>query len=150
MHGYDVWFDSAWRVRHLPPKIPSHAARFMQDVYRWNYEVEKLAVANSIKGMRQVRPESLRPYPVGVDIAWRAHQDRAHVAAPRHRGARSAWTTSRSGCSGRHVAQQWARRVASSYFSFQTYWPQVMSSLWGDASLAEQMVKMGTAGWHGW
>jgi hypothetical protein len=42
------------------------------------------------------------------------------------------------------VAQQWARRVASSYFSFQTYWPQVMSSLWGDASLAEQMVKMGT------
>ena len=45
---------------------------------------------------------------------------------------------------GRHVAQQWARRVASSYFSFQTYWPQVMSSLWGDASLAEQMVKMGT------
>lgn len=143
MHGYDVWFDSAWRVRHLPPKIPSHASRFMQDVYRWNYEVEKLAVANSIKGMRQVRPESLRPYPsewISPGVRTRiAHTSlRRAIVGPERLDYLKIWLH------GRNVAQQWARRVASSYFSFQTYWPQVMSSLWGDASLADQMVKMGT------
>ena len=143
MHGYDVWFDSAWRVRHLPPKIPSHASRFMQDVYRWNYEVEKLAVANSIKGMRQVRPESLRPYPsewISPGVRARiAHTSlRRAIAGPERLDYLRIWLH------GRHVAQQWARRVASSYFSFQTYWPQVMSSLWGDADLARQVVKMGT------
>ena len=143
MHGYDVWFDSAWRVRHLPPEIPSHAARFMQDVYRWNYEVEKIRVANSMHGMRQVRPESLRPYPsswISPDVRRRI----AHTAFRRAITDKEHLDYLRIWLFGLRRAEQWARRASSSYFRFQTYWPQIMSALWDNGRLAEAIVSSGT------
>ncbi|RRF88845.1 MAG: hypothetical protein DUD33_09740 [Coriobacteriaceae bacterium] len=149
MHGFDVWFDNAWRVRHMPPKTPSHASRFMQDVFRWNYEVEKLRVANSIKGMRQVRPESLRPYPsdwISPTVVRNriAHTSlRRAVTGPERLDYLKIWLR------GRKLAEQWAKRVARSYFSFQTYWPQVMSSLWDSRELAQRLEAMGTTAQSG-
>lgn len=143
MHGFDVWFDNAWRVRHLPPAIPSHCARFLQDAYRWNYEVEKLAVSNSMQGMRQVRPNSLEPYPA----AWVSPQVRTRIS---HTAFRRAITNDehlayfKVWISGRRQAERWAKAFADSYFSFQTYWPQIMAALWDNAELARQILPPGT------
>ncbi len=133
----------------MPPKTPSHASRFMQDVFRWNYEVEKLRVANSIKGMRQVRPESLRPYPsdwISPTVVRNriAHTSlRRAVTGPERLDYLKIWLR------GRKLAEQWAKRVARSYFSFQTYWPQVMSSLWDSRELAQRLEAMGTTAQSG-
>ena len=90
MHGFDVWFDNEWYVRHLPPEVPSYAARFLQNVYRWNYEVKKIAVANDRMGLRQVTADSLLPYPAALAGPPEVH--RRISAPPRacHRRPRAA------------------------------------------------------------
>ena len=143
MHGLDVWFDNQWRVRHLPPECPSRAARFLQDVYRWEYEVAKLRFANSSIGLRQVRPESLRPYPsewVSPEVSHRIALTsllRA-IAGPERMAYLKIFLR------GRRKARAWADRHCSSYFAFQTYWPKIMGTLWQDALLARRLVHSGT------
>ncbi|MDO4806397.1 MAG: glycosyltransferase [Coriobacteriales bacterium] len=143
MNGLDVWFDNQWAVRHLPPKTPSHASRFLQDVYRWTYEVEKLDVANHRIGLRRITPDSLEPYP----SSWITPQIHKRIfftsllrsiAGPERSEYFHIWLRSRI------EAKAWARRMSQSYLSFQTYWPGMMSALWLNASLANALVDSGT------
>lgn len=145
MQGIDVWFDSAWRVRHLPPPIPSRAARFLQDVYRWEYEVEKIAAGNARIGNRQIRAEALRPYP----SEWISPSVRRRIALTSL--ARAILGPERSAylgifLLGRLRARAWAQAHASSYFAFQTHWPQIMATLWDNRLLARKILGLGTPG----
>lgn len=143
MYGHDVWFDNRWRVNHLPPKIPSRAARFLQDVYRWEYELAKLDYANSTKSLRQVRPESLAPYPESfLTPEVRANMSRTALlralVGPERKDYLKIWLV------GHRRAQQWAHQVRGSYFAFQTHWPRIMSQIWGDRALRKRLERMGT------
>ncbi|MBR3316929.1 MAG: glycosyltransferase [Atopobiaceae bacterium] len=143
MNGLDVWFDNEWAVKHMPPKTPSHASRFMQDVYRWTYEVEKLDVANHRIGFRPITPDSLQPYPApwitrGVHKRiFRTSLLRA-IAGPERSEYFHVWLHARKD------AKIWASRMSESYLAFQTYWPGMMSSLWGNEQIAESIIETGT------
>ena len=144
MYGFDVWFDNQWRVKHLPPEVPSHAARYLQNVYRWNYEVKKLEASRDIISLRHVTPESLRPYPA----SW------IEPRTLRRRIARTTLARVIAGperreylevlLHGRGEAERWAASVARDYFAFQTYWPRIMASLWEDRALERTLDLMGS------
>lgn len=143
MNGLDVWFDNQWAVRHLPPKTPSYASRFMQDVYRWTYEVEKIDVANHRIGLRRITADSLQPYPAPW-ISPEVHKRifftsllRA-IAGPERSEYFHVWLHARSD------ARAWARRVSQNYLSFQTYWPGMMAALWNNEPLAKALIQTGT------
>jgi GT2 family glycosyltransferase len=143
MYGLDVWFDNAWHVRHLPPDSPSAANRFLQDVYRWTYEVQKLAVAGGKIDLRPVTASSLMPYPgpwisegVGRRIARTAL---AHAIQGPERGEYLDVLLH-----GRHEARRYAEESSGRYFAFQTYWPHLISGLWDDQPLAERLLLTGT------
>jgi hypothetical protein len=143
MNGLDVWFDNQWAVRHLPPKTPSDASRFMQDVYRWTYEVAKLDVANHRIGLRPITPDSLEPYPA----PWITDQVHKRIfltsllrtiAGPERRAYWHVFAHARSD------ARAWAQRTSESYLAFQTYWSGMMAALWMNAPLADAIVESGT------
>ena len=144
MYGFDVWFDNQWCVKHLPPEVPSHAARYLQNVYRWNYEVKKLEASRDIISLRHVTPESLRPYPA----SW------IEPRTLRRRIARTTLARVIAGperreylevlLHGRGEAERWAASVARDYFAFQTYWPRIMASLWEDRALERTLDLMGS------
>ena len=143
MNGLDVWFDNRWAVKHLPPKTPSHASRFMQDVYRWTYEVAKLDVINHRIGYRPITPESLQPYPA----PWITREVHKRIfrtsllralAGPERSEYFHVWLHARND------AKAWAARVSESYIAFQTYWPGMMASLWGNEQIAHSIVETGT------
>ena len=143
MNGLDVWFDNQWAVRHLPPKTQSHASRFMQDVYRWTYEVEKLDVANHRIGLRPITPDSLQPYPApwispGVNKRIFLTSLLRAIAGPERSEYFHVWLR------GRGEARSWARRMRENYLAFQTYWPGMMSALWCNEPLAKAIVDSGT------
>lgn len=143
MHGIDVWFDGKWRVKHTPPKVPSYASRFLQDAYRWCYEVAKIELCNRTIGMRQVRASSLSPYPApwiseGVYNRIKRTSLRRAITCREHISYLYVWLK------GRKQAQEWAQQVAGSYLGFQTYWPRVMSLLWDNDLLARKLIYMGT------
>ena len=144
MYGFDVWFDNQWCVKHLPPKVPSHAARYLQNVYRWNYEVKKLEASRDIISLRHVTPESLRPYPASW-IEPRTLRKRIArttlarlIAGPERREYLELLLH------GRGEAERWAASVARDYFAFQTYWPRIMASLWEDRALERTLDLMGS------
>lgn len=143
MNGLDVWFDNQWAVRHLPPKTPSMASRFLQDVYRWTYEYEKIDVANHRIGLRRITSDSLQPYPAPW-ISKEVHRrifltSLLHaIAGPERSEYFHVWLRSRS------EARSWAKRMSESYLSFQTYWPGMMSALWCNEPLANAIVDSGT------
>jgi hypothetical protein len=139
-----VWFDNQWLVRHMPPEVPSHAARFLQDVYRWTYERRKLAVTNATIGMRPVTPESLMPYPA----QWVSDEVDSRIATTALRRAivgPERLEYLRIYLFGRRQARVWAEGVESRYLKFQTYWPQVMATIWDFQELAQRLVRLGTA-----
>ncbi|MEE1273268.1 MAG: glycosyltransferase [Olegusella sp.] len=143
MNGIDVWFDGDWCVKHMPPKTPSHAARFLQDAYRWTYEVAKLDQCNRTIGLRQVRPSALMPYPArwiseGVLDRIRRTALRRAITRKEHFAYFYVWA---SGC---RQARDWALQMNDSYLAFQTYWPRVMAMLWDNELLADKLVRMGT------
>lgn len=142
MYGLDVWFDNQWCVRHLPPKTASEPGRFLQDVYRWTYESEKLSAANERIGLHKVTPDSLSPYP-GPWISPEVF-DRIAVTSllktlqgPEHGAYFRIWAR------GRGEARRWAQATRDCYFSFQTYWPNMMAQLWGDEPLAKTLLRSG-------
>ena len=144
MYGYDVWFDNQWCVRHLPPDVPSHAARFLQNIYRWFYEVKKLEASRDIISLHHVTPESLSPYPEPwirerelSRRVWRTALLRT-LAGPERKSYLPVFL------SGRTEARRWAASVARGYFAFQTYWPRIMATLWENKALANTLVRMGT------
>ncbi|MGI6754533.1 MAG: glycosyltransferase family 2 protein [Atopobiaceae bacterium] len=145
MNGLDMWFDNQWMVKHLPPPSKSVASRFMQDVYRWTYEYEKLDVANHRIGLHKVTPASLMPYP-GPWIEPGVHKRifitslAKSIAGPERQRYFDIWLKSR----GEAVA--WARRTSEQYLAFQTYWPGMMSQLWNNKALAGALIQTGTPG----
>ena len=143
MYGFDVWFDNQWAVRHLPPPIPSHAARFLQNVYRWTYEVKKLEASREIINLHHVTPASLKPYPAtwidGQELPRRIFYTSLarSIAGPERRAYLDVLLR------GRRESERWATSVARGYFAFQTYWPRIMASLWDDRALAHTLLRMG-------
>lgn len=143
MHGHEVWFDNQWYVRHLPPEIPSHASRFLQDVYRWTYEYEKVRFTNTQHDLRVITRQSLEPYPAPwlsreVFDRIRKTSFRRALAEPEHLAYLRIWLK------GRKDAQRWAKDHAKTYLEFQTFWPRIMASLWDDENLAEKVLATGT------
>ena len=139
MFGFDMWFDNAWAVRHLPPARVAHAPRFMQDVYRWYYEQAKIAESNGRQDTHQVTAASLMPYPgrwlspelevrVGKTSLARALATSEHAAYFR------IWRR------GRDEARAYAQENAGSYLRFQNFWATIMNGLWRDADLARMLL----------
>lgn len=143
MNGLDVWFDNQWAVQHLPPKTPSRASRFMQDVYRWTYEVEKIDVINHRIGLHRITADSLQPYPapwISPEVHKRIFLTsllRA-IAGPERSEYFDIWLHARGD------AKAWARRTSESYLAFQTYWPGMMAALWCNEPLANAILNAGT------
>lgn len=147
MNGLDMWFDNQWAVRHLPPKTPSYASRFLQDVYRWTYEVQKIDVANHRIGLRPVTADSLQPYPaswITKDVHKRIFCTSLFrsIAGPERKEYFYVWSRARG------EAKAWASRVSESYLAFQTYWPGMMAALWCNEPLAYSIIDSGTPKRH--
>jgi len=135
MHGGDVFLDGEWSVIHRPPRLPSEALQFRQDVYRFVYEHRKIEFAKSQVDLRQVTPESMEPYPgrfMSSSVVWRA------VATAMLRGV------SRRSEGGRYFrvaraavkdASEYARQNCHNYFDFQRRWPMFLDRIWDDIAL---------------
>ena len=140
LFGYDVWFDNAWVVKHLPPEGHESAPRFMQNVYRWYYERAKLTYASRQKEYNQVTPASLMPYPgpwisSGLDERVRKTSLARAVFTREHRAYWNIWRH------GREDAERYAADNADQYLKFQSFWPSIMDGLWGDISLAAMLER---------
>ena len=140
MHGYDVWFDNEWVVNHLPPASKSLSSRFMQDVYRWYYEREKLARAARQPDLNPVTPATLMPYPgpwfsAELDERVRKTALARALFTREHAGYRDIWRH------GRGRAEEYARANAGRYVKFQSFWPSIMNGLWNDAELARMLER---------
>ena len=140
--GLDMWFDNEWCVRHVPPPTPSDAQRFLQDVYRWTYEASKVEVINGRANLRRITPESLMPYPghwITSDVAPRIRSTalRRAIFSPERAAYLSIW---QRGCA---QAAEYARSHADRYLRFQSYWPQVVSTLWDVPPLAAELFATG-------
>lgn len=140
MFHMDVWFDNVWAVRHLPPNEPEHAPRFMQNVFRWYYDREKLAYAERRPDLDQVTPASLMPYPgpwISDELDERVRKT-ALVRAIFTREHKGYWYVWRHGIA---AAQDYARQNRSKYLRFETYWPGIVNGLWEDAGLARVLER---------
>lgn len=140
LFGYDVWFDNAWVVKHLPPAGTESAPRFMQNVYRWYYERAKLTYASRQKEYNQVTSASLMPYPgpwisPGLDERVRKTSLARAVFTREHRAYWNIWLH------GRQDAERYAADSADQYLKFQSFWPSIMDGLWGDISLASMLER---------
>ncbi|MDP2233933.1 MAG: hypothetical protein Q8K89_09870, partial [Actinomycetota bacterium] len=135
MHGGDVFLDGEWSVVHNPPKLPSEALQFRQDVYRFVYEHRKIEFAKSQVDLRQVTAESLAPFPgnfLGSSVTWRA------LLTALLKG----FTTRREGGQYFRIARvalseagEYARQNCNNYFDFQRRWPMLMDRIWDDIAL---------------
>jgi len=134
MHGGDVFLDGEWSIIHRPPKLPSEARAFRQDVFRFIYEHRKLEFSKSQVDLRQVTPDSLNPYPgrfVDSSIGWRARITaimRALAGKERSEYLNIARTVV-------PTASAFARDNCERYFVFQRRWPMLMDRLWEDVAL---------------
>ena len=140
--GLDMWFDNEWCVRHLPPPTPSDAQRFLQDVYRWTYEASKVELINGRANLRRITPESLMPYPgpwITSDVAPRIRSTalRRAITSSERSDYLAIW---RYGCA---QAAEYARSHADSYLRLQSYWPEVISTLWDVPQLAKAIRESG-------
>lgn len=140
MHGYDVWFDNEWVVKHLPPPSEGRSARFMQDVYRWYYERAKLSRAARLQDLNAVTPASLMPYPgpwfsAELDDRVRKTALARALFTREHAGYWRIWRR------GRELAEEYARANAGRYVKFQSFWPSIMNGLWNDAELARMLER---------
>ena len=139
LFGLDMWFDNKWNVLHVPPKTPHVPARFMQDAYRWVYESRKLECANARIGIHPVIPSSLDPYPgpwLSCDVLKRVRRTAyARAAGTPDKAEYLAIATS-----GVSDALAYAERHASSYLSFQNFWPTAITSVWDNKELAAKLL----------
>ncbi len=134
MHGGDVFLDGEWHVVHRPPQVPSEAAAFRQDVFRFVYEHRKLEFSASQVDLRQVTPESLQPYPgpfVDSSINRRARAT-AFLRALGGKESKEYLDIARHAVA---AASDFARENCERYFAFQRRWPLLMDALWEDVAL---------------
>lgn len=134
MHGGDVFLDGEWSVVHNPPKLPSEALQFRQDVYRFIYEHRKIEFAKSQVDLRQVTAESLAPFPgnfLGSSIVWRAFLTSILKGFTAKEGGRY-FRIARVALKD---AGEYARENCNNYFDFQRRWPLLMERIWDDVAL---------------
>ena len=134
MHGGDVFMDGEWSVVHNPPKLPSEALQFRQDVYRFIYEHRKIEFAKSQVDLRQVTAESMAPFPgnfLGSSVTWRALLTSLLKGFNRKEGG-SYFRIARVALS---QAGEYARENCNNYFDFQRRWPMLMDRIWEDVAL---------------
>lgn len=134
MHGGDVFLDGEWHVVHRPPQVPSAAAAFRQDVFRFVYEHRKLEFSASQVDLRQVTPSSLQPYPgpfVDSSINRRARAT-ALLRALAGKESKEYFDIARHAVA---AASDFARDNCERYFAFQRRWPLLMDALWEDIAL---------------
>jgi hypothetical protein len=134
MHGGDVFLDGEWSVVHNPPKLPSEALQFRQDVYRFVYEHRKIEFAKSQVDLRQVTPESMMPFPgqfLGSSVGWRAWMTAVLRGLTSKEGGRYL----RVARSALREAGDYARENCQNYYDFQRRWPLMMDRIWDDVAL---------------
>lgn len=134
MHGADVFMDGEWSVVHNPPKLPSEALQFRQDVYRFIYEHRKIEFAKSQVDLRQVTAESLMPFPghfLGSSVTWRALLTSILKGFSTKEGG-SYLRIARVALS---QAGEYARQNCNNYFDFQRRWPMLLDRIWEDVAL---------------
>ena len=141
LYGYEVWFDNMWAVKHMPPRHRSSAPRFMQNVYRWIYEYEKLEYANIQIDLNQVTAQSLMPYPgpwVSDDLKSRITQ----TALMRSIGTSEKKAYFDIYTKGIKRATEYAEANTSKYVEFQKIWPDLVKELWGDVELSQALLDL--------
>lgn len=136
MFGSEVWFDNAWVVKHLPPATSKvESRRFIQDIYRWLYEVRKLEFSATQIDLLQITTESLYPYPgpfLESSINFNIRMT-ALLRSIGRAGQRKGYFHAAMGA--RKEATEYAKEHCSKYFSFQRQWPEVMALLENDIAL---------------
>lgn len=134
LYGLDVWFDNKWSVKHLPPANKKQAPRFMQNVYRWVYEMKKLEYAHTKIDLQAVTPASLMPYPgpwVGAELKERVQK----TAFLRALGTPERSEYFKIFLHGWKSALEYAEENCDKYLNLQAVWPQFMASCWENATL---------------
>ena len=134
MHGGDVFLDGEWSIIHKPPRLPSEALQFRQDIYRFIYEHRKIEFAKSQVDLRQVTPESMEPYPgrfISSGVVWRAVATALLRGLTRKEGGRYL----RSARIALRDASQYAQENCHNYFDFQRRWPMLLDRIWEDIAL---------------
>ncbi len=134
MHGGDVFLDGEWSIIHKPPRLPSQALQFRQDIYRFIYEHRKIEFAKSQVDLRQVTPESMEPYPgrfISSSVVWRAVATALLRGLSRKEGGRYF----RSARIATRDASRYAQENCHNYFDFQRRWPMLMDRIWEDVAL---------------
>lgn len=137
LYGLDVWFDNKWMVKHRPPYERAHAPRFMQNIYRWVYEMKKLEFARSKIDLQTVSPASLMPYPgpwLGEELKSRVHI----TALLRALGSGEKKAYFDIFLHGWKRAMEYAEENCEHYLRFQLLWPQIISYVWGKQELQLQ------------
>ncbi len=143
MAGLEMWFDNAWRVRHLPLPTVSVPSRFLQDAYRWLFEAEKCAASAERPDVSKVTSSALRPYP-GEWVSPKVEGRIRRTALLRAIGCREHGAYLRILFKGVGEAKTYAAARARNYFAFLGPWRRVMATLWQDARLSKALVSMGT------
>ena len=144
--GLDVWFDNQMLVRSQPDeerRRVDEPAFFLQDIYRWLYEREKLKALNARRDLRTITPSALEPYPapwVSDEVVGRIAKTALRRAITHPEGREYLRIYRKS----RHEAEQWAREHATRYISFAQSWPQVMNVLWDEEYLAAMLLRTGS------
>lgn len=118
--GYHFFLDKKLAIVHLPPPAGSH---LQEDIIRFIYEREKLAVAKRQPRLKAVLPESLDPYP-GAFL-------RDGI------GERALEALGKYGLPARIVddAMHYAQEAVPRYFQFRRKWPYLMEALRNDKVL---------------
>ena len=143
IQGMDLWFDSQWSVRRLPPSAQPLPARFLQDAYRWIYDARKVAHCNARIETSKVSPEALRPYPgpwLTDDVTgrFRVTALRRALVCREHRDYLRVLRDVSGGASA------YAEEHVREYLPFVARWRRVAATLWDDRDLADLLVGSGT------
>ncbi len=140
MYGSDIWFDNAWKMRHLPPETANEGTRFRQDVYRWLYEYSKMEYSSTQIDLLRVKPASLEPYPgpfLEPGIVTRIRL----TAFLRSIGCSDKKAYRKAARAAKNEASTYAQRNCSKYFEFQFVWPELMARIENDKILGAALVQ---------
>lgn len=140
--GMDMWFDSAWHLRHMPPASPTNPSRFLQDGFRWNYEIAKLSAAAKRIDVHRIAPEALDPYPgpwlgEGVRRRFLVTAIARMLALPEKHDYWQILVT------GQRSARSYAVQNRSAYLAFLGYWQEIVAAMWNDKDLAARLESSG-------
>ena len=145
MHGFDVWFDNKWELRHLPPDTAREGLRFRQDIFRWLYEYRKVEYARTQIDLMQIKPHSLQPYP-GPFLEPGLTKRVKRTALLRSIGRPDASGYRKAARSATTDAARYAEDHCMKYFAFQRLWPAVMQRMSNDTVLRQVLMSASNQG----